>query len=178
MTPTEQIARAVVALTRNVHEAADYIAAENALDNAESLRLVWGGLSAQFKTRSIADLDGRAAQWRCRFRLYDQRFPDEPQADSNPELAADAGGTMVISGLPEVAVELGVLACMFHATPLLRGLSQQELERRLKGLRPTLSRRGGQATWRVPYDTVESFTERKDHVPGWLARVDIERVTP
>lgn len=175
MTPTEQIARAVVTLTRNVHEAADYIAAENALDNAQALRLVWEGLAAQFLARSISDTDARAAKWRCRFRLYDQRRPQEPMADSDPELPADQPGTMIITGLPEVAVELGLLAGAFHGTPLLRGLSQQELDRKLRGLRPTLSRRKGNAVWRVPYDTDQTWRDHRDHLAGWLARVDIER---
>lgn len=177
MTPTEQIARAVLALTRNVHEAADYIADENMLNNAEALRLVWGGLAAQFQTRTLTEEDGRAAKWRCRFRLYDQRTPAEPMADSDPELTADQPGTQIIAGLPDVAIELGALASAFHGTPMLRGLSQQELERRLKGLRPTISRRKGNATWRVPYDTEESWSVGKDHRAGWLARVDLERVT-
>lgn len=177
MTTSEQIATAIMTLAQNVHDAADAIARENSMANATAQKVLLEGLSAHFGVLSNFESDRRAAKWLCRFRLYDMRFPDEPRADTDPERTADQPGTQIITGLPNVAIELGALAAAFHASPLLKGLHQAELERRLLGLRPTLSRRGGNAVWRVPYDTAESWSETKDHKAGWLARVDIERVT-
>jgi hypothetical protein len=174
MNTADNIARAVVRIQQTIFDAADAIASEDNLPNAEALRLIWGGLSATFDSAPPGELDGRTARWRCRFRLYDQR--DELQADSDPELSPEAAGTQIIAGLPGVAVELGSLAAAFHGTTQLRGLSTPELERRLRGLRPTLSRRKGNAVWRVPYDTPQTWREAENHTPAWLARVDIERV--
>lgn len=119
------------------------------------------------------ELDGRTAQWRCRFRIYNPAH-DDPIADSDDELSPDKPGAMVVSGLPNVALEVRELARAFHVGKAIMGLSGEELERRLKGLRPTLSRKGGVAVWRVPYETVEgqgTTSARK----SWLMRVDIIR---
>ncbi len=113
---------------------------------------------------AVMDADGRSAKWRVRVRLYDAKRPDEPEAD--PDARADAPGSIVIAGLPEVAVYLGQLAINFHGQQCL-GLDQATLLHRLKSLRPTLSRRGGNAAWRVPYSISQG---------DWLARVDVERV--
>lgn len=121
--------------------------------------------------------DGRIVKWRCRFRLYNmQTNPDEPVADSDPERHAGQPGIEIIAGLPEVANVLHQLAVQWHGTPALRGMDTEELHYKLKGLRPTISRRKGNATWRVSYDTPESFKDVPNHKPGWLARVDIERI--
>lgn len=118
------------------------------------------------------DLDGRAVKWRTRTRIYDRtRLGDEPVADTDPDLSPDAKGTSVLVGLPGVAMEVRELAHAYHETcqhpgPCV-GLELVTLLHKLKGLRPTLSRRGGNAVWRLPYTVAGR---------EWLARVDIERV--
>lgn len=116
---------------------------------------------------AVMDADGRVAQWRTRVRLYDTRHPDEPEADTDPDAPPGAQGTMIIAGLPEVAVYLGNVAVGYHKQQC-PGLDHATLLHRLKSLRPTLSRRGGNATWRVPYSTQEG---------EWIARVDVERMS-
>ena len=119
-----------------------------------------------------ADKDGRANRnrlWRCRVRLYNLATPDEPEADSDPELEPGAAGTLLLRGLPEVADTLARMASEFHQQAPA-GLGLGLLKHRLKGLRPTLSRRGGNAAWRVPYTVIQ-----RDNEQAWLARVDIQR---
>lgn len=118
--------------------------------------------------RGSLEHDGRAARWRCRIRLYDDARPGEPAADSDPELPADAAGTVFCAGLKGVADTVLQLAEVFHGTAELPGLDPDTLDRKIPGLRPTLSRRGGNACWRLKYTT-----PRGAH---WLARVDLERV--
>lgn len=120
--------------------------------------------------------DRRAATWRVRVRLYDMTKPEEPQADSDPELDADKPGTLVCAGLKGVADTVAQLAAMFHGTAQLPGLETATLDAKIPGLRPTLSRRGGNAVWRLPYDTARTFSASPDHRPIWLARVDLFRV--
>ncbi len=109
--------------------------------------------------------DGRASEWRIRVRLYTIARQYSPVADSDPELALDAPGSLVVRGLPGVAMTLMNMAESHHGAPC-EGLDASTLGNKIRGLRPTLSRRGGNAVWRVPY-----------HVNGahWLARVDIQR---
>lgn len=177
MTTTETadaIARAVLDTKGFMHGQADAVARDYQLGNAEALRLLWKGLEAQFLEGTPMERDSRAAYWRCRFRLYRQDQPDEPQADSDPERAADLPGTQIIRGLPAVATELLTLASAFHGTGLLQGLTGEVLRHSLRGLRPTLSRNRGRAAWRLPYDTFETFTDGAKK-RGWIARVDIVR---
>jgi hypothetical protein len=144
------------------------------VDNATALQTIWTGLSANFTPNRNGDADARTAKWRCRFRLYREENGDEPIADTDADQPPDRPGHAVIAGLPNVAAELVGIASGFHGKSPVVGLSREAMERRLKGLRPTLSRRGGNAVWRVPYRTIENFngqsTER-----GWLMRVDIVR---
>lgn len=112
--------------------------------------------------------DGRAAMWRVRIRLYRENDPDTLQADSDPDLSPDLPGTMVIDGLPKVGQALHRIAFLYHSQeggdPALQGLDSESLKQRIKSLRPTLSRRGGSATWRVPYVV---------RAERWIARVDV-----
>lgn len=169
------VSAALVAIMGHMREAADTIAKDFNLDNASALSLLGRGIADQFREPSASGImDGRTAKWRCRFRIYSAQKMDEPVADTDPELAADAPGTMVLAGLPNVATALAQIAVQFHERQQLAGLSSDELERRLRGLRPTLSRRGGEAVWRVPYDTLDSFNDRA-LTRGWMMRVDIRR---
>jgi hypothetical protein len=110
--------------------------------------------------------DARAAQWRTRIRLYAAAKPDEPLADTDPERPPDAPGTMVLRGLPEVATILSELAASYHGTACV-GLDLATLLHKLRGLRPTLSRRGGDAVWRLGYQVAGR---------EYRARVNVERV--
>lgn len=169
------VASALGAILVHMRTAADSLAVDFHLDNATALSLLGRGIGDQFQEPAAASaMDGRTAKWRCRYRIYDARNVDEPVADTDPDLEAGADGTMVIAGLPNVATTLAQIALQFHEGQQLVGLSGDELSRRLKGLRPTLSRRHGTATWRVPYDTLQSYNS-KDHKRGWLMRVDIRR---
>lgn len=116
--------------------------------------------------------DGRATWWSFRVRLYDMNLNRaEPIADSDGDLEADQPGREVVRGLWKVAHEAALVAGQWHKEPL-RGLSGDVLEKKVRGLRPTLSRNNGRATMRVPYDTAESFQD----VPGterYLIRVDV-----
>ena len=115
--------------------------------------------------------DNRANDWRLRLRLYESGA-GEPVADSDPDLPPDQPGTIICRGLTAVADYLRDTATAFHTGAndhpglTITGLDSATLARRIKGLRPTLSRRGGDAVFRVAYAT-----------PGheWSARIDIEK---
>lgn len=115
--------------------------------------------------------DNRTVSWRVRVRLYRDGF-DAVQADSDPDTPPDQLGDTVLRGLPAVADHLQALALGFHDGAAidgvtLGGLRIDVLLHRLKALRPTLSRKGGAATWRVPYTVAGA---------AWTARVDVRRV--
>lgn len=169
-------AGATAAILDTIRQSADAIASAYQEDNATALAALWSRVADNFNTGTRGETDGRTARWRCRFRIYSDDDPDEPTADSDSELPPDRRGETVIAGLPNVAAEVVALATVFHTAAVIAGLSREELERRLKGLRPTLSRRGGNATWRVPYSTLETYNERSRE-RGWLMRVDIVRET-
>jgi hypothetical protein len=169
------VSTALVAIMDHMREAADSIAADFNLENGTALQLLGRGIADQFQEPMAGGvMDGRTAKWRCRFRIYSAQKMDEPVADTDPEQTAGEPGTMVIAGLPNVATTLAQIAVQFHGERALSGLSTEELNRRLRGLRPTLSRRGGEATWRIPYDSLETFDSRS-LTRGWLMRVDICR---
>lgn len=176
--PSDQIARLVLDLKQETHAGADAIAAACNLHNGEVMGLIVKGYVAQFMSATSMELDGRAAFWRCRFRLYSNAQPDEPQADSDPDLDPGQPGTQIIRGLPAVGSELIALATAYHGTASLRGLGGDDIARAIRGIRPTLSRRKADghedATMRIHYDTLESFNEQT-RTRGWLARVDLVR---
>lgn len=180
-TTSDQIARAVLDLKQQAHEYADMIAEGCNLHNGEVLFLIAKGFHAQFNDATSMELDGRAAFWRCRFRLYSNAQPDDPVADSDPDLDPGQPGAQVIRGLPAVGSELMILAAAYHKTAALRGLGHDDVAKSIRGLRPTLSRRKSagheDATLRINYDTIETFNEQA-RKRGWSARVDIVRVKP
>lgn len=155
---------------------ADMVAKANALAGTHALPLAaaYGALVVDLRVRiakrtaTEESQDGREAYWRTRVRLFKPGSKGEPEADSDPDLGADMPGSQVIAGLPGVAAYLLELATGFHGGPCV-GLDMEKLKHRLKGLRPTLSRRGGNGVWRVPYHPGGALGE-------WLARVDVERV--
>lgn len=147
------------------------------------LTAAYDALVAEFvrrvKTRSpsvVAENDARTAQWRVRVRLYNALRMDEPEADSDPDLPPDHPGQTVLNGLPAVAEHLAQLASTYHRQSCA-GLDHASLMHRLKSLRPTISRRGGDATWRVPYRIFQAGAFEGDkREQEWLARVDVERI--
>lgn len=177
-TPSDQIARLVLELKRDTHAGADAIAQACNLHNGEVLALIVKGYIAQFSDATSMETDGRAAFWRVRFRLYSNAMPDEPMADSDPDLAPDQPGAQVIRGLPAVGSELLILAHAYHGTAALRGLAYDDIARAIRGIRPTLSRRKANghedAVMRIPYNTLETFNEQS-RKRGWLARIDLVR---
>lgn len=119
-------------------------------------------------------LDGRAQWWLFRVRLYDMHVnPDEPIADSDANLSADLPGATQVRGLWKVLSEAAAGAADYHAPATLRGWTAEDQERKLRGIRPTLSRNRGRASLRVQYDTEASVTDARDHTPRYLARIDI-----
>jgi hypothetical protein len=120
------------------------------------------------REREGAGVDPRNGLWRTRLRLYDMRTPDEPLWDSDPMLDPRAPGTEIIAGLPEVAVAVGAAAVAFHGGQCI-GLDHATLLHRIKSLRPTLSRRGGNARWRIPYQAPDGSE--------WMAVANVERET-
>lgn len=180
-----RVAQSTTAILQQLQDGADVLANDFNLDNVAAYNLLFSELADHFKTKpdAAAIMDGRTVKWRCRFRIYDigKGKDADPEADTDDGLPLDQPGTTIISGLPNVATEVALLARAFHQgrgdfrdADQLAGLSSVELERRLKSLRPTLSRRGGNATWRVPYDTISTFNEQA-HKRGWEMRVDIQR---
>lgn len=170
-------------------DALDVVALEqaNALAAGQMMPfpVAWAALVGEFVKRAkerspdiIGEADGRLQRWRSRVRLYNAARMDEPEADSDPDLPADSSGATVLLGLPAVADDLAILASKYHKAACA-GLDGDTLRHRLKSLRPTISRRHGNATWRVPYrvfvprNTIQDGGEQE-----WLARVDVERVDP
>ncbi len=94
-------------------------------------------------------------------------------ADSDDGTEPDQPGAAVVRGLWKVASEAVEAAHSYHGEAC-RGLGTDMVEKKIRGLRPTLSRNQGRATIRIPYDTLDSFQDR----PGterYLIRVDIEK---
>lgn len=119
--------------------------------------------------------DARERVYRVRLRLYDTRSAsaDDPIADSAEGLPADQPGIDRISGLPAIMAEAMTMAHQFHDRPL-RGWDHETVGRKIRGVRPTLSRTGGRGTIRVEYDTPESFTDGRTP-PRFVARIDLVR---
>lgn len=123
----------------------------------------------------LTDLaDGRAGWWSFRVRLYDMTVNRaEPICDSDADREADQPGAEVVRGMWKVAHEAAEAAAQWHGS-VLRGVSDAVLEKKIRGLRPTLSRNNGRATMRIPYDTLESFQDKPD-TERYMIRVDILR---
>ena len=123
-----------------------------------------------------SDKDARTIPWRARFRFYTYARPDEPSHDSDSELPPDAPGAEIFYGLRAVAASMVSYAATIHGTSYLPGLMPDDVERTLRGIRPTLSRRKGSAVIRVGYDTEATFTTLPKHAPAFRVRVDVQQV--
>jgi hypothetical protein len=111
-----------------------------------------------------AEADKRTVRWRIRLLLYAPS--GELVADTDPELPPEAPGTIVVASLPGVAEELHSTIMRHYGGHKLEGVTMPELLHRIRSLRPTLSRRGGAATWRVPF--------KMDDLP-WRVDVDVRK---
>ena len=167
---TELEARAAVriatdAVWQAINDKADEVAAQTGMVPAAVFSGLMDHLAARMRTGPSV-LDNRAAFWRIRVRLFKAATDKECEADSDEGLDGRAPGETVVRGLANVAEHLGALANAFHEGQPVTGLDIETLTHRLKSLRPTLSRHGGDAVWRVPYSAggIE-----------WLARVDVVR---
>lgn len=162
---------ATVRLTAHALEIAQWMADIEKLPLQPCYDRLVASFAAQ-RQGSVAESDARARRWRVRVRLYNMLQPDEPQADSDPDLAADKPGETVLAGLPEVAHHLAELATQFHGGPCT-GLDHATLRHRLKSLRPTLSRNDGTARWRVPYSIHQDGAGHAEQ--EWIAAVNVQR---
>lgn len=131
--------------------------------------------------------DARMRPYRARVRLYTARDGfNEPQADTDPELPANADGALIVNGLAAAGALVHDVAHDFHRMtlftlnlqashdvppPVIVGLEVGALNKRLGSLRVSLSRGAkdsgeSRGVWRLAY-TVNGAE--------WLARVDIAR---
>lgn len=125
---------------------------------------------------TAAELDGRAAWWRIRVRIYDMRQGDEPRADSDPELSPEKPGALVVRGMPAVTETFAEMARAFHGETSLIGAGPEDLARKVKAFRPTLSRNKQRGTLRISYDTQDTHS-LTDRPAAWIARIDIQQET-
>lgn len=165
-TPDEEIALRIELLKLDITDAVKAAAIKAGVSIETAHAAFAAALRPWLRTQGAVITDGRTNRWRVRVRLYDSAHPDDAAADTDPDLKPDEGGTEIIPGLPNVAGYVAEIAAGFHQITCV-GLDGPTMRHKLKGLRPTLSRRGGNAVWRLPY--VVNARE-------WLARVDIERV--
>jgi hypothetical protein len=162
--PGEILAAHVANIKFNIGEAIVAAAHHAGVSREVAHDVFANALRPWLRTQAVIT-DGRANNWRVRVRLYAADRPNDVIADSDPNSRPDAAGNDVVNGLPAVAELVATLAQAWHGTPCV-GLDSATLRHKLKGLRPTLSRRGGNATWRLDYRTA---------VSAYLARVDIQR---
>lgn len=114
-------------------------------------------------------LDGRTTAWRVRLQIFG---PDGSlEADSDADNGdIQAPGETIIHGVKPVADWAAAAALAFHAErgeTVTSGLDQSLLYHKINSLRPTLSRNGGKATWRIPYVVGEN--------EKWLVYIPIAR---
>ncbi len=171
----EREARNVLAFIETVAEAASLETGDRKADFVDALRAAVA--PRHYAPPKEAGVDHRATLWRFRVRIYgwQDNFAD-PIADSDADLEAGDPGTLETRGLRLVADMAVRMATEFHADGPLSGLDADTLDRKVKGLRPTLSRRGGNAVWRLHYNTQRSI---KPGAPGdmaYLLRIDLERI--
>lgn len=163
-------------LNESIRRYADAIATDFQLSNVDTLATLMARAVRRWMPGNGVS-DRRTKPFRCRFRIYDMlNHPDEPYADTGEGTPVDTPGSdeWIIDGLPAVATMAVSLARKAHGPVQFHGLSSEDLARGLRGIRPTLSRRGGNAKWRLEYDTEETFSEHTQK-RGWLMRVDIIR---
>jgi len=111
-----------------------------------------------------AERDKRTKRYRIRLFLYHPS--GQLIADTDPNLARELPGTTVVTSLPGVAEKLNDMVMTHYGQHKLDGVDMPTLLHRVRSLRPTLSRKDGVATWRVPF--------KMDDMP-WRVDVDVRR---
>ncbi len=111
--------------------------------------------------------DRRIRDWAIRIRLYSDNIDVDAVADTQPDDPPDAGGDWVVHGLGAACAALQNVVYGYHAGTPPAGLDNERLQRAIKGLRPTISRRGGNATLRLEYAAGGTV---------WTVRMDVDRV--
>lgn len=148
----------------HVRAAASKLALQSGEPESKILAQLLDALDKHKPVGAQAEKDKRAVYWRIRIQLFNPA--GDLVADTDPERAQEAPGTEVVRSLPAVAERLNETLQSFHTGQQLGGVTMPELTHRIKSLRPTLSRRGGNASWRVPY--------MAGNLP-WRAHVDVRR---
>lgn len=154
------------ALLQHFNDQVDEACRELKVPHAVAYEGIRADLKALLGVRA-ADADARNAFWRTRIRIYRADDPSTVVDDSDYGEPEDKPGAEVVRGLQGVAEYLQQLMGWRFNGAAVEGLDDMTLKHRQKALRPTLSRRGGNAVWRVPFkvDGVE-----------WSASVYVERV--
>lgn len=121
--------------------------------------------------------DGRLVSFTVRLRAYDLQGPSgniDPVYDSAPEREPDHPGVDVIAGVRNILTECAHELSLFHGQALL-GLTPEYLDKKERGIRPTLSRTGGRGRMTLDYDTKESLSLSGGE-PRYRARIDVNRL--
>jgi hypothetical protein len=173
----ELVRLAVARLALEVRSHADAISLQTGDRRDDIDRVIRLELAPPKELRAAdPDKDQRAATWLCRFRIYSDRDSfAEPEADSDDDLAPDLPGTVKIKGLRQVADYAAETAGLYHGGPL-QGLDVDTLEMKTRGIRPTLSRRGGNAVWRLYYNTAQTFRPAEPTRFAYMVRIDLEQI--
>lgn len=118
--------------------------------------------------------DGRSALYRVRLQLFKN---GSLEADTDPEEEMNAPGAETIRGLVAVGQwARDIITAAHHAdlvassvrhthpgTPrTIEGLSDEDIVKSIKSLRPSLSRNGGSHFWRLPY----SLGDESEYLAG------------
>lgn len=130
---------------------------------------------------SATALDGRAAWWQVRCRLYaaSDGYRDA-LADSDPDLAPSDLGATRLQSLPEVAKWMRDLARAYHGGECA-GMDEATLKRRLRSLRNQMSvRHDGTGILRLEYSVIPQIgrsliARAPAEVMHMMARCDLVR---
>lgn len=121
--------------------------------------------------------DARLVSFTVRLRAYDLQSAgreDDPVYDSAEGYPADHPGVDVIAGVRNVLTECVHELSVFHVQAL-RDLTSDYLDKKERGIRPTLSRTSGRGKITLEYNTAQSFTDGRQ-APRYRARIDLNRV--
>lgn len=158
------LARVALDLMAQVRAEAVKLAQQTGEPDSKVLAELLDALNQHKPISAKAEADKRTVRWRIRLFLYAPN--GQLVADTDPELPAESPGTIVVASLPGVAEEVHSTISRHYGAQKLDGVDMTTLLHRIKSLRPTLSRRGGNATWRVPF--------HMDDLP-WRVDVDVRR---
>lgn len=122
-----------------------------------------GPVAMDYLREAIPKNDKRATAYRVRLTLFKNGVLE---ADSDPELPANTAGTETIRGLLEVGKWAREIAYGFHygeGPGPITGFDDDDIQKSIKSLRPSLSRNDGTHNWRIKYDV--------DDQSEWMANI-------